>query len=421
MSDTFVKKVLGDKVSIYRRGSDTKYHYHFYFRLFGKTYRGSCRSNNLDESELYSIVKYNEVKKNKGEYKKTISFRECVDNFFEDRSTDLKITTLTTYKIHSKFLKLYFKKIDPNTITTEDYKYYEKWRRTYYIDNTNKNRIKYIRNNENRTMKKKPHSVGDVLINREIGLLRNIIKHNIDTDKLSIKKVPIYKKKHEKPRTEYLVKDEYIKLKEYFLKKNPYYLNIIRFVQNTGLRYPSEINCLQWQDYHNDKDFMIIRNRKGRKNSDKVWSIPIVGTSKTILSELKNREGISTEPSDYIFVNDDGVRVLNISKSFKNGLKECGIEKNLSMYSLRHTYTTRIITTRPDIPLKLLAESLGHTSVSMIEKHYGHLRPTEIVKYFQRSEDTKQQILKERKKNKKRPSPTDPEPPSYIDLYQQDT
>ncbi len=147
---------------------------------------------------------------------------------------------------------------------------------------------------------------------------------------------------------------------------------------------------------------MIIRNRKGRKNSEKIWSIPIVGTSKQILMDLKNRENISTSPSDYIFVDDWGKRILNISRSFKKGVRECGIEKRLSMYSLRHTYTTRMITTRPDIPLKLLAESLGHTSVTMIEKHYGHLRPTDLVKYFQKSENKKQEIIKERKQKQKK-------------------
>lgn len=411
MTDVFIKKVLGDKVSLYRRGSNDKYHYHYYFRLFNQTFRGTCRSNNIDESELYSILKYNEIKKNKGVDKKPLTFRECVENFFEDRSTDLKQTTLETYKIHSKFLSLYFKKIDPNTITTEDLKNFEKWRRNYFIENPKKNNIKYIRKDEKRKMKKKPHSVGDVLINREIGLLRNILKHNIDNDKLTIRKVPKYKNKYEPPRTEYLVKDEYLKLKEYFLKTNPYYWKIISFVQNTGLRYPSEINDLQWEDYHYDKDFMIIRNRKGRKNSEKIWSIPIVGTSKTILTELKNRKGISTEPSKYIFVDDNGTRVLNITRSFKKGLRKVGIEKKLSMYSLRHTYTTRIITTRPDIPLKLLAESLGHTSVSMIEKHYGHLRPTDLVKYFQKSEDKKKDILKERKKKQKNKTNIEPDVP----------
>jgi len=248
MTDILVKKVLGDKVSIYKRGSNGKFHYHYYFRLFRRTFRGTCNSNNLDESELYSIIKYNNIKKNKGIFKKPITFRECVSNFFEDRSNDIKTTTLETYKIHSRFLLLYFKNIDPNTITTEHYKSYEKWRRTYFLENPNKNTIKYTRKNETRKMKKKPHPVGDTTINREIGLLRNIIKHNMDTDKLTIKKVPWYKKKSEPSRTEHLLKDEYLKLKEYFLLRNPYYWKIISFTQNTGLRYPNEINGLQWMN-----------------------------------------------------------------------------------------------------------------------------------------------------------------------------
>jgi len=68
----------------------------------------------------------------------------------------------------------------------------------------------------------------------------------------------------------------------------------------------------------------------------------------------------------------------------------------LSMYSLRHLYTTRILSTRPDIPIKILSEVLGHVDTKMIDKYYGHLRPTDLVKFYEKSEEKKQEILKER-------------------------
>ena len=136
-------------------------------------------------------------------------------------------------------------------------------------------------------MVKKPHETGDVLMNREIGLLRNILQHCLDKDLLSIKKVPKWEKYDEKRREEIILKEEYEKLRGYFLKRNKYYWSIFSFLQNTGLRYPSELNELKWKDIHLDKGFMVVRNRKGRRKSDKIWAVPIVGTSKRILEELK--------------------------------------------------------------------------------------------------------------------------------------
>jgi len=401
MGDIFVKKVLSDKISIYRRGNDEKFHYHYYFRLDGKTFRGTCHSKNLDDSEEYSIIKYNEIKKNKGP-QKTTSFPDCVKLFFEFKNTRVKPTTITTYRIHSRYLLEYFRSIDPNSITSEHFENYDKWRRNYSREHPRKNTIRYKRKGEEKIMKKPPHTVGDILINREIALLRNILRFGIGKNLLSIKEIPPWEKYDENRRELTLSKTEYLKLQQYFLKTNPYYWSIISFVVNTGLRYKSEINELRWCDIKLEKNYMIIRNRKGRKKSDKkIWSVPIVGTSEKILNELKNRN-VSTNPDDYVFVNNQGKRILNISRSFKKGLIECGITKNLCMYSLRHTYVTKMIETRPDIPLKILAESLGHRSVSMIEKHYGHLRPDTLVKYFRKSEKTRQRILERRRREEEK-------------------
>ena len=49
-------------------------------------------------------------------------------------------------------------------------------------------------------------------------------------------------------------------------------------------------------------------------------------------------------------------------------------------------------------PLKMISATLGHKDMTMIDKHYSHLRTEDVVKSFQRSEDRKQEILMERKK-----------------------
>jgi len=72
----------------------------------------------------------------------------------------------------------------------------------------------------------------------------------------------------------------------------------------------------------------------------------------------------------------------------------------------------------------MLSKVLGHTSTDMVMKHYQQLDKDSYVKVFQDSMEVYYDKKKE-KKNKKNYKPevksTGPEPPSYIDLYQQDT
>jgi integrase len=209
----------------------------------------------------------------------------------------------------------------------------------------------------------------------------------------SWKVVPGWTKLHENTREAVLERDEYARLKKYWLERNRYYWDITSFVQNMGVRYPSEVNKLEWKGVNLSKSYMVVRDRKGKPPTD--MTVPLVGTTKKVLERLQVRPNIAKGPNDYVFVNDKGRRVKNIRKAFHNSLVKCGIDKDLSMYSLRHKFTTRLVKTRPDIPLKVIASILGHKDTRMIDKHYGHLRIEDVVHILKRSEKAKQRILKE--------------------------
>lgn len=389
------KRVLSNKITLYKRIDSPFWHY--YFRVNKNTFRGTTHLKNFDESEEFCILKYNEIKNSSGKIVSKKTFKQCVDHFFEKRSKKIKKNTLSGYKVKSRFLLEYFKHIDPNAINAQVCSAYKKWRVNYYIDNPKRTKYEY-KQRGNKVKSHRDFKVSDVTASNELGLLINILKFCHDDDYIIIMRIPHIERSKGNSRDGILEKHEYLKLKEYFLMHNPYYWLIISFVQNTGLRYPSELNELKWKDIHLDKDYMDVRNRKGKLEKKKVWSVPLVGTSKSVIEKLKNRD-VPTGPEDYVFVKDKDRRIINITRSFKKALIECEINKPLSMYSLRHTYATRMVSTRPDIPLKILAESMGHTSVQMIEKHYGHLQPEHLVKFFQRSEAKKQVILNGRKQD----------------------
>ncbi len=60
---------------------------------------------------------------------------------------------------------------------------------------------------------------------------------------------------------------------------------------------------------------------------------------------------------------------------WKNILKLGSFPKPIVMYSLRHNFISRLISDR--VPLLHIARLVGHKSIAMIEKHYGHLCPDE--------------------------------------------
>ena len=268
------------------------------------------------------------------------------------------------------------------------------WRRNYYLTHEKKRQVTYKKNGKTIKGQQLGH-VGNVPINRECRLLVSILRFAKDSlDLLKNVNIPSYKILPENRRNVILDKDEYQILKEYWLKKNPYYWQIISFVNNTGIRYPSELNRICYKDLHLERSYVLIRDRKNKNKSEPINTpVPIVGRAREIIEELISRENIPNQPDDPLFVNDKGKQILSITKPFKRSLVECGINKNLTMYSLRHLFTTRMVR-RPDIPIKVLSDVLGHKDTSMIDKHYAHLRAEVFVNVFQRSEDHKQEFIK---------------------------
>ena len=273
---------------------------------------------------------------------------------------------------------------------------YQNWREDYYINHPKERKQKYKR--KNKELKGKTYNkVGPVPINRECRLLVSILKYGKEHKGVLQKtKIPSYTMIKEVRREKILTKDEYLKLKEYFKKTNPYNWLIISFVNHTGIRYPSELNRITWKDVNWSEKYIIIRNRKSKDNI-LTTSLPLIGRVKEIITELYDRnieKGYPVTGDFPVFTNEKGIQVKYINKSFKTGLRKCGIDENFRIYDLRHLYTSRMIK-RPDIPLKFLSYTLGHTTTNTLEKFYTHLNPKDVIRIFEESEKKKQEILKE--------------------------
>lgn len=153
--------------------------------------------------------------------------------------------------------------------------------------------------------------------------------------------------------------------------------NFMLIMANTGMR-PSEAKNLRWRDVHLDTD------RQGRKfvrlsvrGKGKYRTLVAASSVGDYLERIRKISKV-TKDDDPVFSTWDGraARTLYYG-SVEKILKESGLQKSSSgsarsTYCFRHTYATFRLTEGVDV--YFLATQMG-TSVSMIEKHYGHITP----------------------------------------------
>jgi len=390
------------KISLYKNGNNINIYY--YFRWKGMKYQGSTGSDNLDTSRNKVIEIFFEITKGLRQRgrKKITKLEDIIKSFLKFKTEKgISPKTLVEYKRQSKYILEWFRKQskgrDINLFFSKNkYKDYCDWRRNYYEDHE---KVQTYRRNGKKIEGRMFLNVGNSSLNRECRLLCSVLRHGKEHMGIfNDIQIPSYQMFDEQRRDVILEHDEYENLKKYWMEKNPYYWDIISFLNNTGLR-PGELNRITNSDIHLDENYVLIRDRKNKNKSKPINTpVPLVGTSKEIIERLISREGIPKEDNDPVFVNDKGRQIKSISKQFKKSVKS-EIGKDMTLYSLRHLFTTRMVR-RPDIPLKVLSEVLGHTSTDMINKYYSHLKTEDIVNIFQRSEDHKQEILEKREQEK---------------------
>lgn len=425
----------GKKITIYNNGNNENIYY--YFRFGKKSYQGSTGTSNIELSikegfRIYSEVSTGKRKTgSKGSTKFEVvckKYLEYKENKEEDiRKKNLSPRTLIEYKRHSKFLIEKFSGREIETLCNEKiYENYQNWRSNYYKEHPSEKQFKFKRKIKG---KQKPKTlkgrvldhVGSVPINRELRLLVSILRYSKYTlNLLPDIEIPPYKMLDENRGKKILTDQEYVILREYMSVNRPFQWMIISFINSTGIRYPSEFLRITWDCVDWKTPCIWIRNRKNPKSNESLDTpVPLVGTSLEILKTLWSRENenISKEPDSPVFVNEKGVLVKNVKKSFKYCLKKCGLDESITIYSFRHRFTTRMIL-REDIPVVVLSKVLGHKSTEMVMKHYEQLNKDNYLKVFQNSRDNfyrkKQEEEQQQKKQTNVESDVEPDVPDFV-------
>jgi integrase/recombinase XerD len=140
--------------------------------------------------------------------------------------------------------------------------------------------------------------------------------------------------------------------------KNEKHRTIFYLIYAGGLRI-GEIVALKVHDIDSKRNVIRIRQSKGAKDRE----IPL---PETALVQLR-RYYKQYKPKDYLIEGQNGAMysTRSIQVLFKRALVGCGIRKNATVHTLRHSYATHLLENGTD--LRIIQELLGHKSSKTTE------------------------------------------------------
>jgi integrase len=129
---------------------------------------------------------------------------------------------------------------------------------------------------------------------------------------------------------------------------------------------PSELLSLQWRDV--DIERGMIRVWSADKNPNRPFrDVPVRGD---VLESIKvwKHEDRFLQPETIVHYR--GQPINSLKRSWKTCKEDAGITRRLRPYDMRHAFATYALDAGADI--KAVADTMGHSDISMILKHYQH-------------------------------------------------
>lgn len=149
----------------------------------------------------------------------------------------------------------------------------------------------------------------------------------------------------------------------------PDFRNMVVAALTTGCRY-SEICSLLVSDF--DPDSQTLSIRKSKSGRSRSVFLTREGT------ELFEGLAAGRKPNEPMIRRDDGLPfgVSHQKRRMKAACGRAGIEY-VTFHGLRHSYASALV--KAGTPLIYVATSLGHTSIKMVQEHYGHIEKSHLA------------------------------------------
>jgi integrase len=157
---------------------------------------------------------------------------------------------------------------------------------------------------------------------------------------------------------------------------------LVAMLFGTGMRI-DELLHLQWADVDLDPSKRLLtvhRGRQGPAKSGRVRHVPILDSVLPVLRRMALQRGGAV----LLFPNRWGrVRTSKgVLDAFRAALARAGLDPTLRVHDARHTFASHWVANGGD--LWRLSKVLGHSSVTITERFYAHLRPEAYAQDYAR-------------------------------------
>jgi integrase len=151
---------------------------------------------------------------------------------------------------------------------------------------------------------------------------------------------------------------------------DPEFMPMIEAALATGCRY-GELCALDVRDFDSDHDTLSIRQSK----SGKARKVYLTAEGAKLFNRLSaGRTGVEPLLTDN---NHQRFTKSRQDRPMKEACARAKIKPAIGFHGLRHTYASLLV--KSGVPMRYVAEALGHSSTAMTEKHYAHLAPSHVA------------------------------------------
>jgi integrase/recombinase XerD len=151
---------------------------------------------------------------------------------------------------------------------------------------------------------------------------------------------------------------------------------LMRLMLDAGLRL-AEVIDLKWQHIDLNTGKLMVREGKGMKDRT-LW---LNDDALELLKSWRERQAAIAEGADLVFTGITKGKTGNkicrryLQNMIKRYAERAGIEKNISIHTLRHTFATDIY--RQTKNIRLVQKALGHNSIQTTQI-YTHILDDEL-------------------------------------------
>lgn len=174
------------------------------------------------------------------------------------------------------------------------------------------------------------------------------------------------------PRVRWLTKEQIRALDSALIEP---FRTLVHGALTTGARY-SELCNMRAHDF--DPGSRTIQLRRTKNGKHRIVYLNSEGLA-VVSRAVRNRE-----PSMFAFTKNDGApwKRSEQARPMTKACKVAGIFPPVSFHDLRHTFGALLA--QSGVPMRVIAEALGHADTRITEKHYAHLCPSYVADEIRR-------------------------------------